>query len=345
MRVNQQQIANRLNLSVATVSRSLKNDRAITANTRNRVIKAAREMGYYSPLVQAPITTTPELQSVCAMIQSDATPGSNLPPDNLVPEFLSGMSHEACNNNASLMVHYVQEKNLERAADWDVLPPLLRSRSDVGVILVHRYPENVVKQLTQRFPCVSINHDYRLPHMDHVEINQVGMMTLLVDNLNKAGHRRIGFVGSNLSDSWGQERFAGYVNGINRLGLPVEPENFLPIDSVINLGEKNIAEICSRIRNGLTALVCANDAVAYTLIKALKENGIKVPHDVSVTGFDAIPAPAGMPVVHSIRQPMEQMGAAAMQAVLERMRNPMALARRILFDGIVVTGETIKSVN
>ncbi len=344
MRVNQQQIADRLNLSVATVSRSLKNDMAIGANTRNRVIKAAREMGYHSPLAQTPMVAAPELQSVCAMIQSDARPGSNLPPDNLVPDFLSGMSHEACRNNASLMVHYVQGKNLERAADWDVLPPILRSRTDVGVILIHRYPEHVVKQLTQRFPCASINHDYCLPHMDNVEINQVGMITLLVQNLYKAGHRKIGFVGSNLSDSWGQERFAGYVKGINRLGLPTEPENFLPIDTVCNFGEKNITEICSRVRNGLTALVCANDVAAYTLIKALKENGIEVPRDVSVTGFDAIPAPEGMPVVHSIRQPLEQIGAAAMQAVLERMRNPMALARRVLFDGIVVTGETINSI-
>lgn len=112
----------------------------------------------------------------------------------------------------------------------------------------------------------------------------------------------------------------------------------------ITWARKNIAEICSRIRSGLTALVCANDVVAYALIKALGDNGIKVPRDVSITGFDAIPVPAGMPVVQSIRQQLEQIGAAALQAVLERMRNPKALTRRILFDGIVVNGETISSI-
>ncbi len=344
MGVNQQQIADRLNISVATVSRSLKNDRAITASTRNRVIKTAREMGYDTPSARKPASKTSNLQSVCAMIQSDAGPGSSLPPDNLVPEFLSGMSYEACKNNISLIVHYVQSKNCEQAADWNILPPVLRSHSNAGIILIHCYPENVVKQLIQRFPCVSINNDYRLSHMDQVDVNQVNMEGQLVEDLYNMGHRRIGFVGSNIFGSWVYERLAGYASAMTRLGLPLENENFIKINDVNDIGIENTAEICHKVSNGLTALVCANDNIAYNLIKMLQDSGIEVPRDVSVTGFDAIPVPVGMPKVHSVRQPLEQIGAAALQAVLERRRNPMTLARRILFEGIIVAGQTIAPV-
>ena len=342
MAISQQQIADKLNVSIATVSRSLKNDQAISPQTRALVLKTASQMGY-EVLSARPrrtvIDAEPECFPICAMIQTDSRSGAIL-----VSGYLTGMSEAVCYCNSSLIVHYVPLKNRERAADPALLPTPLRNGNVNGVVLIHHYPQEVVAQFIRQYPCVSMGYDYYLPHLDVVDVNNVAMIRTMVERLYLHGHRQIAYVGEPASYSWARARFAGYIDGITSIGIGYLPENV--IDFSQHEFDASVAgRVARRIREGVTGIVCACDDIAYRLMAMLRSLGIEVPRDVSVTGVDADPVPSGLVKLQSARFPGEYMGATAVSALIERKRHPAAPARQLLLEATIIDGESIADVN
>lgn len=341
MAISQQQIADKLNVSIATVSRSLKNDQAISPQTRALVLKTASQMGY-EVLSARPRRTVidgePECLPICAMIQTDSRPGSSL-----VGSYLTGMSEAVCYCNSSLVVHYVPLKNRSRAADPALLPTPLRNGNVNGVVLIHHYPTDVVEQFLRKYPCISMGYDYYLPHLDVVDVNNEAMIRTMVVLLYHRGHRQIAYVGEPESHSWARARFAGYIEGITSFGISYMPENV--IDFSHQQLDASVAErVARRIRAGVTGVVCACDNIAYRLMELLRPLGIEVPRDVSITGVDDDPAPPGLVKLQSARFPGEYMGATAVSALIERKRHPAAPARQLLLEATIVDGESIADV-
>ena len=164
MAINQRQIASTLNLSVATISRSLKNDRAINPRTRALVQETARQLGYEVPSVQNYIDEA-ECKPFCTVIQTDTIPYTMKDsPNNLLPGLMTGMSEAAFREHTSMIVHYVPLDKRDHAADSKLLPRALNSGAAEGVVLVHYFPDEVVKEFSEKFPCVSLSYNYRLPH-------------------------------------------------------------------------------------------------------------------------------------------------------------------------------------
>ena len=107
----------------------------------------------------------------------------------------------------------------------------------------------------------------------------------------------------------------------------------------------SIAHAAERTRNGVTAWVCAADHQAYDLIRGFQQCGIRVPEDVSVTGFDGIETPAGCPELGTIQIPFREIGATGTQRLVERVRKRFGSTQHVLIDCPFKAGASVGRVS
>jgi LacI family transcriptional regulator len=340
--INQNYIAERLNLSTATVSRALRNQPGIHPATRSRVMEVAAELGYRPLRTRHPKAGGAKANFVGVFIRSLHK--------GVRPHSLDGMADMASQMNVSLVLHHAPLDAAEVVLDPDRQPPALRDGLLNGAILVHRWPAEVARYLTERMACVSIIHRVPGVRMDTVDIDHLHGMTLLGRHLHKLGHRRIGFFALNGEIAWAKARYGGYAQILCELGLPMDPSMVVQVPA--KLLEDRTAEwhdeidhAASLVKKGVTALMCASQWTASVLHRGLAARGLKIPKDVSITGFDDEDR-VGLEDLKltSTRVAGEAMGAEALRRVLVRMAEPSQPTQTISFACTFVEGQSTAAV-
>jgi LacI family transcriptional regulator len=139
------------------------------------------------------------------------------------------------------------------------------------------------------------------------------------------GHERIAFVGSTVMPDYA-ERFDGMRAALAGLGLPVPAEVLDPTPLAADDPFPVLRRLLDGERRDLPqALVCASDQHALDVLGLLLEAGVRVPHDVAVTGFDGVVAGRLFaPSLTTCRQPMEAMGRVAVDLLTASLDDPGA---------------------
>lgn len=161
------------------------------------------------------------------------------------------------------------------------------------------------------------------------------------DHLLALGHRRIAFVGGMRTSKPAAERAAGYRSALVAGGMSVDPALICQRDFTYEAG----LELAGELLEGdapPTAVFAACDAVAFGVIEAARQHGIRVPDELSVVGFDDTHAARwGVPQLTTVRQPLAEMGRAAVRTVAELARTGAATAHPVeLATELVVRGST-----
>jgi len=146
---------------------------------------------------------------------------------------------------------------------------------------------------------------------------------LSLRHLYNLGHRKIAFMrgGSHSSDA--DDRWQCLMAVARELKLDVPPELTLQLTMQASTPELGFAPASELLSRGIhfTALICYNDLAAIGAIRAIMDHGLRVPHDVSVVGFDDIEgASYHNPSLTTIRQPLNQIGVVAARILLQRIR-------------------------
>lgn len=341
MKINQRAIANELNVSTATVSKSLRNSPEVRPETRAQVIELAAKLGYRPTSVRMDKVGSPAsgpAMSMGLLIQTDQVIGSpEVPHANMI---LAGMTEAGAALDVSITVHYVPLRDRERIAEPAFQPPALRRGELSGIVLTHYFPAEVVAALTKQMPCVTITNHYPDLRVDCVDVDHSSAIGQAVDHLYDLGHRRIGFLGGSCNRSWAHSRFAGYVQALSVRGITFDPAL---CQTAFNEGaeyEVEIRRVIELCRSGVTAWITPSDAIGYGWRRRLRNAGLRVPEDVSITGVDAVPPPEGETRLTSIRVPFHEMGLAAVRRLRDRLREPASPIRRVLMDCQLVVGQS-----
>lgn len=337
-----QTIAEHLGISIATVSRSLRRVPGINAETRARVLATAAQLGYQLPQTHRlqEQRELGNLEHIGVLIQTPQAQAA-------APLYLVGMSEAAMGLNASLIVHYASPEGCARLAETRFQPRAMQSGLVSGVVFVFRWPAEVVREISRNYRAVSIL--YRYPGMDMVGVDNQGGVELLAAHLHGLGHRRIGFLGHCPEMHWTTERFGGYVAALSRLGIAYEPTWVIEVEAAAlteaqPAAEKSLAEAERLAReNGVRAWICSTELVGQQLHAWMTAHGLRVPEDVSVTGFhrSGMAAGAGQADLTSVGASFQAMGAAALKRLLYRMRNPAESTRHILFPFELYNGRSV----
>jgi len=346
-KVNQQTLADRLGLSRATVSRCFTNHRAINPSTRARVFDLAAELGYrYMELRTQASGRASRGTTLGVLICHPASGAADDRFESPRQILLDGISQAAQLQRVQLSVHYVDpdETTLEDPSYASI--NALRRASWSGVLLIHAFPDNVIATLAGRLPCVSLLEQYGHSHLNCVDVDHErgisGLIDLLIDN----GHQRIGFfsVHHALGTYWATHRLSSYFEKLLGAGFDYQPADVINVSNVPPLTEADaLRTMLAQTRNGVTAWVCTNDYAAYAVINHLTAAGVRVPEDVSVTGFDGIQPPNGLRPVATLETPFREIGRTAAGRLLRLVERPFDPPQHILVAGQVRRGETVGS--
>jgi LacI family transcriptional regulator len=216
---------------------------------------------------------------------------------------------------------------------WDYFFLTVAHRHDQN--LLSRYSELLLQRGVEGFitvdttvleapslPTVAVAGHQTVKGVTNVVLDHVQAATLALNHLASLGHQRIAFMKGNPLSSDSEDRWKAICEVAQKIGMRIDPELTVQIDindPTPQLGYPFAKQLLAR-KKPFTALFAYNDISAIGAIRALQEQGLRVPQDVSVMGFDDIPGAAfNTPTLTTVRQPLARMGQVAAQTLLERI--------------------------
>lgn len=307
-------------VSPATVSQVLGGGkRPVSEQTRQRVIHAARTLGY-RPNAIARGLVKKRMNTLGVVIQHAAEAAHTNPALGAI---LDGIL--AVGTRRHQHITLVTYRSWEEAQD--AVPSLSDGRCDGLLLVVPPQDHALLEGLIERgLPFVIIgahSDDERVPYID---VDNVLSAERVTRYLLEQGHRQIAL----LSDIQGTHQFvAERVNGYRRA---LEAAGVSPDSSLIAMRQNVATSLAALIHHPVrpTALFCVTDACALSALHHLSVQGLRVPEDISVAGFDDIPAAAvSHPPLTTLRQPMALAGELAAEMLLTRIGNLPLEAEKI----------------
>jgi DNA-binding LacI/PurR family transcriptional regulator len=173
-----------------------------------------------------------------------------------------------------------------------------------------------------------------------VDVDNFYGATLVMEHLVGLGHRRIAFIGKPTLQS-SIDRLNGYRHVLKAHNLPEDTSLELTVDiSSAERGHDFALQLLRR-PDPPSAIMLANDILAFGALQAAQEIGLNVPGDVSITGFDDIPfARHAYPPLTTVRQPSYEKGVAAAHTLIQMLEQKTTPASSILPVELVVRGST-----
>ena len=339
--VNLAVIAKELNVSISTVSRAMRNADEINPKTRAQIMEISQSLGY-DFLRRKRAESKVVLHQIMALAQC-SQPLSD-------QNYLAGISRTAISQNLAIQSHHLSFSESETLLDPEQQPTAMRLGMVEGLIFIHHWPRKVVRELSLTWPAVSIIHQYPDTSIDHIGIDDQQGMWSLVQHLKETGHSRIGFLGVCPEISWTCSRLGGFVSAMIRMGLPYDPRNVIPVSlnealsSVLFDEAAWSQQILACTQSDVNAWVCSSAVIAQSLCQFLIAQGIRIPEQVSVTGYHHNMANRpDLPLLTSTSVADEELGAAALRRLLHRFNFPDEAQRSILLPAKLVIGETTKN--
>ncbi|MHC4264629.1 MAG: LacI family DNA-binding transcriptional regulator [Planctomycetota bacterium] len=340
-KITQQVIADKLNVSVPTVSKALNDHPDVNSETHMKIIDMASKLGYNSPgrSKQAQTLTSEKHNLVGIFVTTYNEQWQDI-------NYFAGMSNTYAKMNISLLFHYCSAEECELILSPEYQPPAMRDRLLTGAILVNQWPPDVVEKLCEKIPCVSIIDDFPESNIDVIGIDENEGVSKLMDHLHQLGHRKIGFFTNEGLKSQNLIRFGAYTASIYRLGLDFEPEFALGMageilndkEAVWNLQIKQVVE---QIRRGVRAWMCTSNHIGYELYRVLNNWGFNIPKDVSITGFgDGDKGSLGGPKMTGMDVPYLSVGAEAVRRLLNRLHHPTSPQLKVKLQYKFKKGQT-----
>jgi LacI family transcriptional regulator len=308
-------ISGHLGLSKFSVSRALSGRGGVSPHTRDKVLQAARELGYDHPALGNSSAEAPA-DKVLLLIPRD---------DALISQYwmevIAGAEDEAVRLGYGLVTRLIGS---EDSFGFHSEP------AACGLIMAGRRSRGLLEPFMHAsIPITLIGPPNPGEKVDAIQMADWDCGYLVGEHLGGLGHRVIAYVTDAPQERPRNERYRGMsdamagLQGVRLSRVPFDRNDDATIMLKDLLGGPNPP----------TALFCASDFVAYHLIWSLSELGIKVPEEISVVGASDLPAATRFgPQLTTIRHPMQEVGVAAMQMLDWRIRigGPTLRPRRMV---------------
>lgn len=325
MTITIRDIARKLNLSIAAVSRALNGYPDISPETRRRVELAAQEMGY------VPNRAARQLRS-----KHSDTLGFILPvagprfADPFYSEFIEGLSDETAAQSFDLLITTAAPgTDAEQAAyrSW-----VLGNKVDGMVINRVRRMDWRVQFLAQnQFPFSGLELSQDGLSYPHVTTTSRQAFHGLVQHLAQAGFTRLAFIGGPPDSIIQHERQSGFVSGVAQAGLDLRPEWLTAADFTSEGGYRAALGLLD-LPQAPDALVCITDETAFGALRAAQERQRVIGRQVAVTGFDGVhEARYTNPPLTTLDVPVYEMARTLVRLLCGRVRNEALILERIIF--------------
>lgn len=301
---NIREVARLAGVSVATVSRTLKSPERVLPQTRDRVNAAVEQAGY-RPNLMAVQFRSRKTGNLVILVPAIA--------NTFFARVISGAQLAAQAAGYRLLLCNTQgREEIER----EFAELALAHQADGVIQLRACDPFHGHGCSVQTPPMVNACEVLRDASFPTISLDNRAAAKAMTEHLLELGHRRIGLIKGPKSSPLTQDRVAGYEDALRQASLTPEPELICHGDFTMKAGYDGADQLLA-LTHRPTALFCESDEMAIGALKRIKQQGLKVPQDISLVGFDDIPMAAYCdPPLTTISQPAELFGEKAVQMLI-----------------------------
>ncbi|AIQ22084.1 LacI family DNA-binding transcriptional regulator [Paenibacillus sp. NPDC058367] len=302
-------VARLAGVSKTTVSRVINNYPHISADKRELVLKAMEELEYTPNLsarrLRGQVTTT-----IAVVVPRIVNPFFSYLVDSIEKVgYKNGYQTLICQTNED------KERELTYLN-------LLKTKQADGIIMASIENDwKVIEPYTEFGPIVLCNEYVSNAKIPMIRLDQFKGTYLGIKHLIERGHRKIAYCTGGLFTEAGKDkdRNLGYQKALEEAGIQVNPNWILVNQHTIEDGKK-VMKLLLEMKDRPTAVFTGSDEIAGGLMMAAKKEGLSIPRDLAIIGFDDQPLAEMLdPALTTIRQPIEQMGRKAGEVLMEML--------------------------
>lgn len=331
-------IAEKTGVSVVTVSKALAGKKGVSEELRAQIRMTADEMGY------RPVHTVQGKKSKSYTVGVVTFERLFNETASFYWKMYQGLTMQTVKQNCFMMLEVIAIADEERL----MRPKLLDEERVDGLIVIGKPEREYLKMLYQnkKFPMVFLDfYDDELIVDSVISEGYYGMYRM-TEYLIQRGHEKIAFVGMLMYTESITDRYFGYSKALLEHGIEQRPEWIID--------DRNAEDGCMGLPyrislpkdNMPTAFVCNNDVTAYALIRQLKEEGYRVPEDISVVGYDDyLHVDLGESRITTYAVDIERMTQTALEVLSRRINDGMTDARVHVVSGRLVERKSVKRIN
>jgi LacI family transcriptional regulator len=315
------QIAKLAGVSRSTVSRVINDHPNVSPQTREQVLRVVAETGFHPDPIARSLSS--RRADIIGLVIPLAV--QSLFEDPFFPRLIQGIS-QSCNHHdytLSLFLLHTPEEEVK------LYHRISRRQFLDGVIVTATRSEDplIPQLLANRVPFV-LHGRYEDPRVSFVEVDNVTGAYTAVTHLVRLGRRRIALITGPSGSLAAEDRKRGYLKALIERRLPLDEGLIIHGDFTENGSHEAMQRLLTQEPD---AVFVASDSMALGALRALREDGKRVPEEVAVVGFDDMPQAAiADPPLTTIRQPIQRAGIMALEMLIDILENGMEPARRII---------------
>jgi LacI family transcriptional regulator len=315
-------IAERIGVSVMTVSKALRDEPDVSAATKARIKLLAQQMGY------VPDSTAQGLRTRSTRLFGLVIPSLANP---IYSRVILALQERAYDLGYEILLSY--SLNLPEREEGCIRRLLARRVEGLFVVPVYRiateariYQELMVRQT----PTVLLGHTVPFcARFVNVEADDLLAGYAVTQHFLKLGHRRIAFLSGPPASPWTHERFEGYRRALREAGLDVDEKLVFQAGRTLEDGAKVAMQLINE-GSDATAIQAVNDLVAAGCANVLLRQKVKIPEDISISGFgDTMLSEFFLVPLTTVNQPKHRLGNAAMDSMLQLMHGERPEPKRL----------------
>ncbi|WP_164670521.1 LacI family DNA-binding transcriptional regulator [Virgibacillus doumboii] len=325
---NIQQVAKQAGVSVATVSRVLNGQRTVTAKTRIKVEDAINKLNYEPSLLGRNLRTS-ETRILLILIPKISNP--------FYSEIINGIETTALSHNYNILLCET-DSNPERE---NIYFDLVRKKMADGIISMDPAVNiDTLTELAERHAIIQCSEYAVDSGIPYVTIDNELAAYRAVKHLIKIGHEKIALINSDEKYLYARQRRLGYMKALEEHDIPVDNNYIFHTHQLgFEHGQQAMRKIIS-LNDRPTAVFAVSDMLAIGALKEINSNGLNVPDDIAVVGFDKIDfSNMTHPTLTTIAQPMYRMGTIAAEMLIDKIKGE-AVESIVLEHELVIRGST-----
>jgi LacI family transcriptional regulator len=331
-------VARASGVSVTTVSVVLNNaPRPVNADTRQRVIAAARRLNYHPDAMARGL--------VSRRTHSIGVHFSSVEPAVVTNYYASGVLSGILSEGAS------QKQDIHLfTSPWEnatISGSRIKAQRTDGVLAVApTIGSDLAYGLEQiGLPVVVVSAPSGIPDVPYVDVDNALGGRLVVEHLLRLGHTRIAFMTGERNMYSERERTDTFFNVLREAGIPVSPDYVTGHSYILEDIRENLKQLMA-LPVPPTAIFACNDNLGMMVFKAACDLGISIPEQLSLVGFDDAPlAELSAPALTTVRHPLREVGAMATRLLMDRIENRPVPEKYIFPAELVVRATTAPPPN
>ena len=311
------EIARRAKVSTATVSRAINRVPTVDPQLAKRVWKVVDELGYY-PNTQARALVSGKSR-IFGLVVSEIT-------NPFFPEIVQTFEDLAVQNNYEILLTSTVHDSTRMKSS---VRRMIERRVDGVAILTFGMEESLLNDLRLRkVPLVFVDVGPNAAKVSNIRIDYQNGVRQAVQHLAALRHTSIAFIAGPMHLKSADARKEAFRQAMSEIGLPVPPEMLVVGDHTMEGGMRALGELM-RLPAPPTAVFCSNDMTAIGVMRESYDLGIKVPHDLSVVGFDDIRLSEFItPPLTTVRMSQTELARIAFQALMNDVTEEAAASGR-----------------